>query len=501
MRLIGCAVLLAGCASYRALPGTPLRYEQTRFLFFTSIKDDVAVERIFAAGARIVAVVSRPDSGVFASSDGGSTWSWSKLEPLREVIFDGDRIVGRAAARLYRWEDGRWERMALNEGPIDALAIGVDHTILATARGRLFVSADGGRSFRAITLQVAPPFRIRSIAADPSHANTIYLSVRAERPGNFLPRVQALLDRSSDEALEALALVDGDALPPFGEARDGVYATHDGGALWKKTDLALDAWLAFEQGALYAVAADPLLEAAALSRRYPDLATALERQLHGDRADPASLRAACRFPGREALLGGAGPVYQASALSWRKIARPPPALFIEVARQRSAQGDWMPPEAIAAPPRSAGAPPPQDLGRVRSRSARMPPSAQRPARAFSPETLLALLDPMRLLARFNSALPLSGAARAGLTIHAYAPTPAYWELLASNMAMTSDSEGEISLGPGQAHAEPGVAPFELLRSNDGGATWSALPALTSALYPSSIAPGLLVLGRRAVLRQ
>ena len=58
--------------------------------------------------------------------------------------------------------------MALGAGNIDALALGADRTVYASAGGRLFVSSDGGRSFRPITMQVAPPFRIRSIAPDPA---------------------------------------------------------------------------------------------------------------------------------------------------------------------------------------------------------------------------------------------------------------------------------------------------------------------------------------------
>src|SRR5437660_70269 len=315
LRVIGCALLLAACASYQALPDLPLRYEQTRLLVFKSIKDDVLVERAFASGPRIVAVVSRPAEGVFASADGGASWAFSRLEPLREVIFDGERIIGRAEARLWRSEDGgrSWSAMALQAGPIDALAVGADGAIYAAASGRLFASTDGGRAFRAISLQIDPPFRIRSIAPDPAQASTLYVSVRADPPSDFLARLRALLDRASDEALVALALVDRPDPPfRFGDARDGVYASYDRGGLWKKTSLGLDAWLVFAQGALHAVAADPLLEAAALSRRYPDLASALERQLHGDRADSAGLRAACRFPGRQALLGEEALVFRAA---------------------------------------------------------------------------------------------------------------------------------------------------------------------------------------------
>jgi len=123
-----------------------------------------------------------------------------------------------------------------------------------------------------------------------------------------------VLDLSSDEAVAAFKLVDArDAPPAFGPAGDGVYVTADGGGLWKKNGLALDAWLAEREGTLYAVAAEPIVQAAALMRRNPDMAGAAELQFKGGRADAAVLRAALRYPGREALL--AGPV--AAALVWR----------------------------------------------------------------------------------------------------------------------------------------------------------------------------------------
>ncbi|TMA29703.1 MAG: hypothetical protein E6J78_01225 [Deltaproteobacteria bacterium] len=519
LRVIGCALLLAACASYQALPDLPLRYEQTRLLVFKSIKDDVLVERAFASGPRIVAVVSRPAEGVFASADGGASWAFSRLEPLREVIFDGERIIGRAEARLWRSEDGgrSWSAMALQAGPIDALALGADGAIYAAASGRLFASTDGGRAFRAISLQIDPPFRIRSIAPDPAQASTLYVSVRADPPSDFLARLRALLDRASDEALVALALVDRPDAPfRFGDARDGVYASYDRGGLWKKTSLGLDAWLVFAQGALHAVAADPLLEAAALSRRYPDLASALERQLHGDRADSAGLRAACRFPGRQALLGEEALVFRAAeaALSWRKLKEPltpqlAVALHQSIERQRAAQGERLagevaaPPPIVVAPspggPPSTG-PPGRGRGGRATRSGGSGPM-RRAAKIFSPETVLSLLDPARLLAHYNAGLPLAGVAGEGEAVFAYVPSAAYWDLLAANMASASDSEGEISLGPGWVKPNEGGTRFELLRSDDGGASWSALPAPEAAArgvapYPSSIAPALVVLSGR-----
>lgn len=88
---------------------------------------------------------------------------------------------------------------------------------------------------------------------------------------------------------------------------------------------------------------------------------------------------------------------------------------------------------------------------------------------------LTLLDPLRLLARFNSARRLTKIAGDRL-LHAYVPTQQFWDSLVDAMARESEAEGEIALGSGRTG--PGSAPdgsFELLTSSDGGAHWSELP--------------------------
>src|SRR5205085_5033490 len=93
----------------------------------------------------------------------------------------------------------------------------------------------------------------------------------------------------------------------------------------------------------------------------------------------------------------------------------------------------------------------------------------------------------------------AASSRADDTLYAYLPTAEHWDLLVSAMATASDSEGDISLGPGWAKPMPGVVLYQLVRSSDGGATWTDLPAAAlpgMAAYPSSIAPGLLALAGR-----
>jgi hypothetical protein len=106
----------------------------------------------------------------------------------------------------------------------------------------------------------------------------------------------------------------------------------------------------------------------------------------------------------------------------------------------------------------------------------------------SAQTMLSFVDPARLLARFNAGLQLGGIS-GGV---AYAPTQAYWDALVAAVAAESGAEGEISLGPGLPDFPSGAA-FEVLRTQDGAATWQVVQAQRVlapngiVAYPESVA--------------
>ena len=482
-------VLCVACASYRLLPlpaepgPMPVRYEKTR-LFFHSVEEDGALSRVFADPGAVLATVAQPQRGVFASSDGGASWAFSPVPAFDGVLFGDRAIFAVAGSRVLHSEDaGRtWEGGAPGDDPVEALALGPGGALYAGGRGHLYVSADAGRTFRALSPQLpSKNWRARSIVAVPG---ALYLAVRGDpaelrRPSE---RFAELLGYASGEAVAAVALADSRDPSPrtveWGAPGDGVYVSRDGGATFARTGLKLDAWLAVRDRVLYAVAADPILQAAALMRRHPDLARAADRHLQGDRTVAATLRAACAFPGRERLLGGpiaSAPIFRStdSGATWAREVDPPLPLVVAL-REDIERRSWEPPEPPAQIRQQREAPPPRQAtgrgGRGAVRGAPPAASSRPPPRTASAATMLSFVDPARLLAHYNSGLPLTGASD-GL---AYAPTQAYWDALVAALAAESEAEGEISLGPGLPDFSQGAA-FEVLRSRDR-ATWTPIDA-------------------------
>ncbi len=538
---------LVACASYRVLPPPPLeggvqpipvRYQKSRLGLLKSDGEDGVIARVFAHGSVALATVAGPERGILASGDAGRTWTFAAGPfDFREVLFSEGHLYGRTANRVFHSEDAgqSWESAAVvsSDDRLDALALGPGGLLYAAGRSQLYLSADGARTWKpiALPLPAQPPWRARNIVPDLLRPQVVYLALRTEPQVELLPRFKALLDYSSDEALSALKLVDAHqrGAVAWGAAADGVYVTEDGGARWKKTALSLDAWLAAHDGALYAAAAEPILLSAALARRHADLASAAELQMRGGGVSGPALREALPYPGREALL--AGPAADALAFrstdggaSWERVEHPPlpVALALRAAVEKGGQDAAHAAPPPAPPPKPQNRPPdngvrpglrpqasgfrPQASGKTdrggaeerdfaqygggRNSGARRPPTPTGPqgpsTRAPAPDTLLAFLDPQRLVARFNGGAPVSGVEGDV----AWAPTPQSWEAMVSLLVSESETEHEISLGPAQAVG----AVFELLQERGGSWTSGPLPAGS----PQSIAAaqGAVLLVRR-----
>ena len=513
------ALALTACASYRMLPPPPLesgvrpipvRYQKTRLGLFKSDGDDGAISRVFAQGSVALATVAGPAQGVFASGDAGRTWTFAGGPfDFREVIFAEGHLYGRTATRIFHSEDSgkSWggAEVVSSDDRLDAMALGAGGLLFAAGRSQLYLSADGARTWKLIGLPLParPAWRARSIVPDLARPQVVYVALRTEPQAELLPRFKALLEYSSDEALSALKMVDAQqsGAVAWGAAGDGVYVTQDGGARWKKTALAIDAWLAVHDGALYAAAAEPILLAATLVRRHPDLAGAAELQMRGGGVSGPALRAALAFPGQVALLRG--PVQDALAFrstdggaSWERLGELPlpVALALRAAVEKGGQ-DLAHAASPPAPPQKPQGPPPQGGPRPLHDQARRGASDARPqrdlaqwngggrnggyrpstmgvpqgrgARALAPETLLAFLDPQRLVARFNGNAPVTGVEGSV----AWAPPQKSWDAMVAALIAESESEHEISLGP----ARTASAVFELLEAQGGSWTPAPLP--------------------------
>ncbi len=554
----------SACATYRALPVPPPRpglepvaaqLEKTRLLFFKSA-EEVAVERAYLSPtdrALILATVTKPEGGVWSSRDGGREWSFTKVsddEPsgdqralrgsfaprvFRDLLFDprdGKVLYGRSATRLWLSEDAGqsfeplgtpWEGA---NGRVQTAALGADGTLYAASNGRLAASRDHGRTYRAVALPTdpggqpeGPRLRIRSIAPVPGQPGSLYVSIGADR-GDLLPALMGLVDRTSPDVQTVLDLVSPRPESPraygYGDGREGVYLSEDGGARWTKTALALEAWLCAEPGAITAVAADQLLEVASLARRYPELAAVATTQLHSGGVDLAALQAALRYPGQARVLAGTvggGLIFRSvdNGKSWSRLDELLPAQAAaareSIDRQRSA---WLEPPAPKRPKyQQARAPAAVAPPSVNFRGPNQPlvalPGTDFESRASkTPRAALVMLfDPLQLLTRFNAGLPLSGLARtSGGALVGFAPTEEFWNALALALAKASAAEGELSLGPGATTDPLPSGAFQLLRSADGGAHFAGEPMPTRTFdpdgslaarglipYPTSIAPG------------
>jgi hypothetical protein len=533
---------IAGCASVHALPSPPaapgvsplpLKLEYARLAIFTSVHD-VEIERVFVSpvDSRVVLVTATgPRGGAFATSDGGSTWSFAELDLLdpeeviaasdgsgarlfRDAIFDpadARRIFARTQRGLLRSDDGgaTWIACPLSAPgeaavPVDTAAFAGPSLLVASGR-YLYSSEDAGRTFsrRPIRVEGFPEdnrVRVRSIAVDPADPRRVLIALHGVEDGiDIARRIGSALDGTSDVGLAAMAIVDSQDPRPqrfsLGAGPSGVLVSTDGGIEWQRSGLALDAWLVARRGVVYALAASPVLEAASLARQDPALAEAVRQQMRGVRTDVNAVRAAFTFPGRERLLLGllaTAPLFRSTdgGISWTRVlardAAKLVALRTPIDRQRAA---WIDPPLSVAPARSrggggGGGGGARGGGRMRGRGG--PPGggvARQPqprAREGSAEGTLAYLDPVRLLSRYNEHRPLSGVASAGgRALVAWVPSEAHWSRLAEAAISSSDVAGEISLGPGYPGKDPPPQqPFELLRSPDDGSGWE--PAGASA---------------------
>jgi hypothetical protein len=494
LRLALLALLACGCSSsFRVLPSEPLRgsgpleirYLQTHATAHT--QHEARIERVFAGKGSVFAEVANdPQPGLYVSKDAAASWTFVPFAAsLFEIDSAGEYLYARSPYTLWRSPSAgqAWSLAVAGPAPIESLAWTRDGRVLVAAGGRVYAGVKSGPGLRPLAIQGVPQAQFRSVAGA---GRTLLASVRGPSQKELLPQIREIVDGHTgptDAVLDARGAV------AFGSGM--VYVSHDEGGLWTPSSLGLDAWLVAAQDGIYAVAADPLIEAAALARAHPSLARALSMRLHDQRVEADDVRTALAWPGRDALLRGAFPLVFRSTdfgASWTRVSEAPLEVRIDVARQQAAYPIWQ----------DSGAQPvatPQFRGR-RPGVAPPPPKPVEPH--VAPEVLLTFLDPLRLVTQENGG-PLTGFARAEDALWAYVPTREKWESLSGGVVAATAAEGEIWLGAARPVAS---AEAELLRSTDGGATFAQVPGLPAG-FPTSIAalPGaayLTVRGHAAV---
>ncbi len=561
------AALLAAtcaCASYRYLPlapgavsslpptETPLDYDKSNFLLFHKQLDDSLTEKVFVtSGGTLLAATVWPEGGLLASSDFGASWSsFTSLardpanEPrvIRELQADPrdpQRLYARAYNGLLASRDGGKSWQLLKPGrrrPVLALSINAEGAVFAAQDDSVYRSDDGGETFLPLPLvlpQGAPnpdnddsrpdPARVRSVLADPAHPKTVFVSIEPQPfTETFQRRLVGMFEHTTQEGELAHAffkLPGGQPISKtqFGDPRAGIYVTHDGGHVWEKTGLGVDAWLVAQGGAIYAVPAEPLIRAAGFEQTAPGLASAISAQLHENSFDPEVLRGACRYPGDAAAVASPppSPIFRSDdeGRTWSRVGEPglPLLLALRVAidAQQSGREPW--PKRIFKTAMqqeldnhekqmktNIGPDQPTDTnGRNRFGLKNRPRASETEVPADMTGPLLSLLEPAGILSFAGPGRPLTGVTKVSDTeIWAYEPTDAYWNQLADAVIRATKRQSELSLGNGNEPPSSGPG-FQLLHSTDGGVTWTRAPfsldrfgILTArgiSPYPSSIA--------------
>jgi photosystem II stability/assembly factor-like uncharacterized protein len=117
------------------------------------------------------------DIGLLVSNNGGRSWSQEAPELISGAVFaiafsrEGESVVCVAPTGVFRVSDGRWSRAAVPDGaaPAREIAFGSapDRIYLLGDRS-LFISKDGGQSFRRLGSIEAVPIAALAVAMQPT---------------------------------------------------------------------------------------------------------------------------------------------------------------------------------------------------------------------------------------------------------------------------------------------------------------------------------------------
>jgi len=206
---------------------------------------------LFLGAALTVAVDARDpnhllmgtDIGLLASSNGGRSWSQETPELISGAVFaialsrDGENVVCAAPTGVFHLSDGRWSRAAVPDGaaPAREIAFGSapDRVYLLGDRS-LFISKDGGKSFRRLGSVEAVPIAAFAVAImEPTELLFAVIDGRLAASADGGNEWQQRAVGLSDDPVDTIVL-DG-ALPNrlWAASADRIFISDDLGARWR----------------------------------------------------------------------------------------------------------------------------------------------------------------------------------------------------------------------------------------------------------------------------
>jgi photosystem II stability/assembly factor-like uncharacterized protein len=129
------------------------------------------------------------DGGLWRSQNGGRSWSPEAQELILGAVFaiafapDGQSAMCAAPNGVFRFEAGRWTQSRAPEGamPARAIALGaLPGRVYLLGRSRLFVSDDGGQTYRPAPTELSEQSEITALAVATEPREVLFAIVDGE---------------------------------------------------------------------------------------------------------------------------------------------------------------------------------------------------------------------------------------------------------------------------------------------------------------------------------
>ena len=137
---------------------------------------------IYAGGRAALLEYGPEGSGMYRSTDGGLAWSRVRTDRIDDIVTLGDRpgwVLVRAEGRLFLSEDGgdTWRPMGSGLGDVEAVAAapGVQGSLYAASGGTVWESRDAGDTWQSLGGGV-PVGQVQALACDPTEPTRLFVA-------------------------------------------------------------------------------------------------------------------------------------------------------------------------------------------------------------------------------------------------------------------------------------------------------------------------------------